>query len=247
MFVLGFSLLVQCTNSGNQAAKIVSPSTETITVEVDYMPGAEPYTDTLLEENSLWNFFQNNVSQLFDNTKTISVPLSLSQMEEVPAGQTNYDVNEILALAAEHRDLPEFSGSTASIYILFLDGFFEDDGESQTNVLGVSLSGTSIIALFKPVVANGTFPIPFLQGFVEQSVLVHEFGHAIGLVNNGIPLESDHHDAENGAHCTNRSCIMYYLNEGLADLRDFINSGETSTDRILFGQECLDDVAALLD
>jgi hypothetical protein len=211
------------------------------------MPGAEPFTDTAQAQDSLWNFFQNNVSRLFADTKTISVPLSLNQMEEIPAGQTNYDVNDIQALASQYRDSPEFNGSTASVYILFLDGFFEQNGEPQSNILGVSLNNTSIIALFKPVIQNGTFPLPFLQNFVEQSVLVHEFGHAIGLVNSGIEPLTDHHDSEHGAHCTNRSCIMYYLNEGLADLRDFINSGETSTERILFGEECLNDVQALLN
>jgi len=36
----------------------------------------------------------------------------------------------------------------------------------------------------------------------------HEFGHNLGLVNNGTPMEEDHHDEANGPHCTNDQCVM---------------------------------------
>ena len=31
---------------------------------------------------------------------------------------------------------------------------------------------------------------------VEQSTIVHEIGHAIGLVNNGVPATTAHHDGQ---------------------------------------------------
>ncbi|MEX0594406.1 MAG: hypothetical protein WD115_06485, partial [Balneolaceae bacterium] len=45
---------------------------------------------------------------------------------------------------------------------------------------------------------------------VEASVLRHEIGHLMGLVDNGTTMQQDHKDAENGTHCDNENCVMYY-------------------------------------
>lgn len=86
-----------------------------------------------------------------------------------------------------------------------------------------------------------------LTGFVEQSALAHELGHAIGLVDRGLPLESPHGDLEHPLHCANPDCVMYYLNEGVWDLRDFVLNTFNMGPAVLFDEACLMDVAAALE
>jgi hypothetical protein len=45
---------------------------------------------------------------------------------------------EILPLADEHRNKGLSGGSVLSVYILFVDGYFEEDGGVNQNVKGVS-------------------------------------------------------------------------------------------------------------
>jgi hypothetical protein len=110
-------------------------------------------------------------------------------------------------------------------------------------VLGVSLGDTGVIAVFKPVV-RGASALPTLQRFVEQTTLIHEFGHAVGLVANGLSVTSAHHDAAHGAHCTNQDCVMYYLNEGASDALAFVQRRIQGGSSVVFGPECLQDAHA---
>ena len=82
--------------------------------------------------------------------------------------------------------------------------------------------------------------------FVEQATLVHEFGHVMGLVDNGIPMVSDHLDPDHPRHCTNEECVMYWQNEGAADLRDFVQQMMSTGSLIMFGEECLDDTRSYM-
>lgn len=106
-------------------------------------------------------------------------------------------------------------------------------------MLGVSIGDTGVIAMFKPVIEGAQ-----AARYVEQTTLVHEVGHAIGLVENGIPARGGHHDAAHGAHCNNRDCVMHYLNEGAAELAGFVGRFVESGDAVVFGPECLADIDA---
>ena len=67
------------------------------------------------------------------------------------------------------------------------------------------------MALFEKVIRENTGRIGRPSATtVESTVLMHEFGHLLGLVDNGSPALQDHVDEEHGAHCTNENCLMYY-------------------------------------
>jgi predicted Zn-dependent protease len=218
----------------------------TIELEIDYASGAEPYTGSVVGMGEVWNVFRTNAEALFaGRDKTFVIPTELAEMEELgDVTGESFTSNEILDLASAHRDRPS-DGSTATFYILFLDGFYEDGDGVNEGVLGVSIGDTGVIAMFKPVIES-TSSGPFLgvEKFVEQATLVHEFGHAVGLVNNGVPLASAHHDEEHGAHCANQDCVMYFQIEGTQGAIDFVAETVVSDDVILFGSECLEDTAA---
>jgi hypothetical protein len=81
--------------------------------------------------------------------------------------------------------------------------------------------------------------------FVEQSTMIHELAHAIGLVDNGVPLAAAHRDPDHGAHCDDDRCVMYYLNEGASDAAAFVQQRVLTGNTILFDDSCLADVDAL--
>jgi hypothetical protein len=98
--------------------------------------------------------------------------------------------------------------------------------------------------MFKDVI-SGASGIPNVARFVEQVTLIHELGHAIGLVDNGVPLASAHKDAAHGAHCTSDRCAMYWQVEGASAAAAYAQQYVLTSDTIIFGAECLADVDAL--
>lgn len=159
------------------------------------------------------------------------------------AGAGPYSSATLRALSEAHRDDPP-TETRATFHALWLDGYYQDEaGDERRNVLGVSLGGTTIIAMFKPVV-EGASSTDAVRRFTEQVTLTHEFGHAIGLVENGIAATSNHHDAPNGAHCTDDRCVMYYAVEGPSDVVEFVQGVITDGSTVVFGDACLADVAA---
>lgn len=246
--VLYLGLVGTCSTGGGvlDIDTIFSSEITEIRYEIDYMPGAEPYVGTS-DDNQVWDFLKNNIIALFGGKKTITIPTTLEEMEQIEAGNQNYSQEEILALAAAHRANEVLDGSIATVYIIFVDGFFSKDGVAQKTVLGISIGNTGVIAVFKPAITTNVFPSQRLRNFTEQSVLIHESGHSLGLVNNGLTLATSHHDSDHGAHCTNQKCVMYFQNEGAADLLEFIKSGDASAEKTLYGPECLGDAQAALN
>lgn len=245
-------LILSCTEpttdlgtSADLSTPVSSSEITHVVVEVDFETGAEPYTGQVATGGDTWGLFRGNIAVLFEDGLTYDIDTTLADMEEI--GETSrgsHTLREILDLVELHRD-EQSTDTSAAFYILFLNGYFSEDDAERRDVLGVSITGTSIIAMFKPVIrAAEVGRRAALARFVEQATLIHEFGHAIGLVNLAIPLTSDHHDAANGAHCTNQSCVMYYLNEGVEDLLDFVERWVATSDTVLFGEACLDDVRA---
>jgi hypothetical protein len=223
-------------------AKLYSSKITSVDIEVHYGKGAEPYTGTFAGVD-LWTLFRTNATRLVNagnKFKTLTVPTTLPSMQELSdVTGTTFTVQQILDIARAHRRVANDS-SIASFYVLFLPGYYQADGEKKTAVLGISIAGTGVVAIFKPVIENAAGPTGVL---IEQSTLIHEFGHAIGLVNEGVPLVSAHQDSAHGAHCANTSCVMYYQNEGAFFARSFI-SGITSDTAILFDSDCLADLDA---
>jgi hypothetical protein len=226
--------------------RLFSDEIGNVVLEVDYEDGAAPYTGGGLLSDDPWTIFEANADELFAvSNPTFEIPTETSGMQNIGAvTDENLSSDEILDIAGDFRDT-ETAGSTASFYVLFVDGYFEDGGERNEQVIGVSIGRTGVIAMFKPVIRElGSSDSSRAKG--EQATLVHEFGHAVGLVNNPIPPQSEHHDEENGAHCTNEDCVMYWLNERPNELASFIGdiliggSGE-----VLFDSECIDDIRAV--
>lgn len=228
-------------NNPDPIAQIYSKSTTTLRIEIDYQANAEPYSGTLVAQD-VWELFRANVAKLFPG-KTLELPTQKSQWEQLgDISGSSFTAQQILDIAAAHRGLKNSSGQ-ATFYFVFLDGNYHDGKMVRTDVLGVAIGTTGVIAMFKPVI-KGASAFPAIQKFVEQTTLIHELGHAIGLVDNGVAQVVAHKDAPNGAHCSNSKCVMYYANEGAAAAVQFAQRYLSTGNEVIFDTDCQNDVAA---
>ncbi len=230
-------------------SKIYFQQSTTIEAEVWYQPTAEPYVQGTAVDRDYWKILRSNLTALFQyrsTPPTVTVPNTLDGMHTLDAAtQENWTADQIMALAAAHNSGATPAG-TSRFYVYFLDGYFNKGQGSDKTILGVSLGGTNVLAMFKPVIRSTaqTEDGPVAK-FVEQSTLVHELGHALGFVNNGVPMTTNYQDAEHGAHSNNKDCVMYWLNEGASDLKQFVQRYLTSDSTVMWGPEVLADAKAI--
>jgi len=186
---------------GASARAFLSDETyDRLVVEMDYVEGLRPSQEAV---DSLRTFLEERLNKPGGVTLTFD--------DQIPASEGGpYTTTDVRALEEEHRDLFT-EGSTLAAYILFLDRSFESG-----NVLGIAYFNTSM-AIFEQVVqvnSGGVFQPR--TPLVEATVLRHEVGHVLGLVNNGTPMQAaqgstdDHHDEAHGAHCTVEGSLMYF-------------------------------------
>jgi hypothetical protein len=231
-------------STGN--AGVFDSSVTDVILEIDYEDGEPPYTGPILGFGDTFDLSVANLERLFAGTKALTIPRTVGDMEAIGAvADEELTVADLLAIAGDHRDMAD-STSTKTYYLVFLSGHFADDEGVQSGVLGVSLGNTGIIAMFKDVIESTGVPaVPNLERYVEQSTLVHEMGHAIGLVGNGVAPVAAHRDDAHGSHCINDQCVMYWLNEGASGMAEFASDFVVAGDAILFDADCLADVDAL--
>jgi hypothetical protein len=137
-----------------------------------------------------------------------------------------------------------FLGSTLRMHVLFLDGQYENP-----NVLGIAWAGQHL-ALFTDVIERycKQDPTNLLGDQVciaaEQGVWLHEAGHLLGLVNNGLPMAQPHDDATHPAHDANEQCVMYWAfaaPDGITLLSKRLQG--SSSAKLEFDDACLADLA----
>lgn len=217
-----------------------------VSFEIDYETGRAPYTGPIVGFGDTFDLAQTNLVRIFGGRKQLALPRALGDMEEIGAIADDHVTSaDILALAAAHRDLVD-TATVKTYYVLFVGGYFTDAGGPRPTVLGVSLGNTGVVAMFKDVIESTDIPaLPNVVRYVEQSTLIHEVGHAIGFVGNGVPMVADHKDDEHGAHCTSDRCVMYYLNEGASEAVQFAQRAVLANDTILWDAPCLADADAL--
>jgi len=185
-----------------------------LNLEVDYMEGHEPTAEAL---DSLKTTLDTHLSK---STINIGTP------NRIPAaGQDAYTTQDVRDLEEDHRDHYTRAGSdTLWAYFLVLDGKYTTE-----NVVGIAYYNTSM-AFFGQTIdeISGGVTQPSREK-VEATVFRHEFGHNLGLVNNGVPMQQDHQDEANGRHCTQDQCVMdhriettdYFANVFDGDIPDF--------------------------
>lgn len=125
-----------------------------------------------------------------------------------------YSVENLIEIEDGHRKWYNNKNGLA-LYIFIADGAYKNE-----NVLGVAYRNTSF-AIFSNTIKERTGGIGQPdEEVVVQTVLQHELGHLLGLVNVGTSMVNDHQDSQHGHHCNDTSCLMYYA----VDTGDFLSN-----------------------
>lgn len=212
---------------GASAQDLLSAATYTsLVVEVDYVQGQQPSTTALQQ-------LQTRLEERCNKPGGVTILVN----DQVPSGGTVYSVADNKALEAQHRSTFT-SGTTAAIYVLYLDGQSDQDSGGG-RVLGWAHGPTSIGIFRESIVASSNALATTPE--VEAAVLVHEAGHVLGLVNNGTPMVSAHEDTAHPAHDVDDDCIMHWQIE-TSDIRALaLNRGSIPTQ---FDARCVADLQA---
>lgn len=228
-----------------KASKVLSSAVTKVVLEVDYAPGAEPYTGAAGRMQDVWKITEENVARLFEKApKTVVVPHTLAEMQSLSdVTQAEFTGSSLLDIASKHREVKS-EGTTASYYVLFVNGYYNDGNGKREDVLGIALGDSGVVAMFKPVIAKTESATPGVARFVEQSTFVHELGHSLGLVNRGLAMAAGHEDAEHSHHCSNDKCVMYWANEGASSVVAFAKKLLLQNSFVLFDDACLADADA---
>jgi hypothetical protein len=197
-----------------------------LVIEVDVMDGAAP-------DEEAFETLVDTITMLCNKPGGVEVRFPDDVI--VPASSEanpTYTLDDINALEQQYRD-SYTDGDTAVLYFIYVNGHSDYDN-SDTKVLGYAYHGSSM-AIFMGTIMSYK---PFTQPLLEKTVTVHEFGHEIGLVDNGADMVNNHldPDSSHGPHCSNGECIMYWLNN--SSIAKII-SGELPD----FDSDCLDDIA----
>lgn len=202
--VLGFvafqvlqQLLARSLLPGEQALELLRASPyPNLVIEIDYTPGERPSAPAL-------NVLQ---ARLSDVTEKASIRLVF---EVIEVNETAFTELALLELERAHRN-EVTGGDTFTLYILSIHGELTNGGR---NALGAAYTASSL-AMFQEVIRFATMgpggPSP---EEIESSVLVHEVGHLMGLVNLVYTSELDYEDATHPFHSSNASDVMFWAVE----------------------------------
>lgn len=173
-----------------------------IIIEIDYVEGYAPSPQAL-------SCLRNTINQFCDKQNVQEEKKGFSSSE------SSYSDEDIRNLEDEHRDRQK-SGDSIVLYILYLNGKYSKDED----VLGVAY-GPSSIVIFKERIYEIEIPW-WAASFIdhtdyEKSVVVHEFGHLLALVNIGY-ISDRTHESSYEHHCIHEECVMYYAIETMSIL-----------------------------
>ena len=128
---------------------------------------------------------------------------------QIPMQGGKLYVNDLITIEKIYRTKFEKAGKnnsdTLGLFILVTEGDYYLE-----NILGVSYKNTSV-ALFDGIItANSGGAAQPSRETLLSTVLRHEIGHMLGLVNTGTAMQTPHQDEANGKHCDNGQCVMHH-------------------------------------
>jgi len=203
--------------------------------------GAEPYTGRLgLSFDDTWDISEQSLGALFENhpARSLRVPSTLQAMTAVAdQGVQDWSLEALVALGDALRPpLASADGSVVNVSIVFLNGLYE----GNAGVLGIHPSNRPFAFVFKDVVRR-VGGDAMTQRYVEQATVVHELGHTIGFVDNGVPMVNAHQDIEHPHHTTDEDGVMFWQVESPEGSLALATSLITGATLQLFGPATLLD------
>lgn len=210
---------------GASARDLLSDSLYTsLTVQIQYIDSAAPDITTV-----------NNLKTML--TKYLNKPGGIYIFsEQIKPSSTLFTVDGIKGIEEKNRTVFT-NGRNLGVYVLFVNGYYAAD----SLVLGATYRNTSMV-----IFANGINDISKSDSIsatiLTSTVVEHEFGHLMGLVDEGTPMVVNHRDPNHGNHCNNPLCLMYYA--GTDASYGYVQSGQNNAIPAL-DSNCVADLRAV--
>ena len=179
---------------GTSANELLSSAVyTTLKIEISYMPGYKPPEASI---NDLVLFLE----------KYLNKPggIQIAWQAIAANGKPFLTLNDVVNIERKSR-LSFTDGNTLAVHVLFTDAAY-----ANPDNLALSYWNTSICLFGKAIESKLTGITSVGKSNVYSTLLQHEFGHLLGLVGQGSPQQVAHRDDDNGAHCANKQCLMYY-------------------------------------
>jgi len=185
--------------AGSAATAYLSSQTFTsLLVEVDYVQGHAPDGQALA-------LFEQRLNERLSKPAGITVQLD----DAIASVSSAYSAADLRALETQHRDAVT-QAPNATLYLLWVDGGSTQD-DPNSSVLGLAYDEESL-AFFEENIESAANVI-VTPSEVQAAVLVHELGHALGLVNLGTPMVTPHEDPDHPGHDEDDACVMFWALE----------------------------------
>jgi pectin methylesterase-like acyl-CoA thioesterase len=206
---------------GASANELLSSSKyKSLRLEIQYMTGFAP-------DAAAVTHLQNYLTAHLNKPGGITV-----MTKEITAGTNQVlNVNDLASIEKANRTAYTYQ-EELSIYILITNGNY-----TENNVLGVAYRNTALALFGKKIKDNSGGLTQPSRTKLEATVLEHEVGHLLGLVDLGTNMVTNH--KANGNHCSNQDCLMYYAAE-TTDILGFLVTGNIPT----LDANCISDIKA---
>lgn len=220
--------------SSQEPQTYISSDTHTrLVFELDAVDGVTPRAEAL-------DYVVDRVGAVVD--KPDGLEFVVDSTIESRGSDHIWTFEELQQLAKETLDLNVEEG-TAKIHVLYLDGSYESDGGVT---LGVAWKNKHLAMFSDAIDSSCDRPLvgDRLCRIAESSVLLHEVGHVLGLVNNGIDMVEDHQDDQHGAHDESEDCVMYWAYESAQIIDVLVERLAGDSPELDFDAQCKADLAA---
>jgi predicted Zn-dependent protease len=197
-----------------------------LVVEILYVEGSQP-TDAAVDH------LKNLLSQRLNKSSGIDIVRTPIKSP----GKAIYTIDDIKAIEEDHRTQNTHRKILTACFF-FADADFSGN-TSSNKVLGIAY-GNSAAVIFESTIKqySGGLNQPS-AAVLEATVIEHEFGHILGLVDYSTPMQTPHRDVPNGRHCTDNSCLMYYTAETSDIIGNLLGGSVPSLD-----VQCVNDLKA---
>ncbi len=187
-------------------------------VEVDYANGLRP-------ADSLLAFVDSQMTALVRKPEGIK----LETNDALPGdSSTSWGDNQLVDYATAHRNHNTGNGQVVT-HLLFVAGHHASDS-SDSKVLAATYDYDLIVVFPETIQASCTLTnlCTDVKPMMQAAVL-HEFGHALGLVNRGTPMVHAHEanscfGREDHNHSVSTSSVMYCAVES-SDITSLLRNG----------------------
>ena len=201
---------------------LASTKYTSLKIEIQYMPGFAPDAAAISHLQATLNNLLNKPSGITINTTQV-------------AAASNLVLSAADVLQIERNNRTAFTtDDQIAVYLLYTNGSYTDN-----NVLGLAYKNTSAAIFGKKIHDNSGGIGQANRTKLEATVLEHELGHLLGLVDLGSNMQTAHKDAAHGNHCNNTNCLMYYASE-TSDILGFLITGNIPA----FDTNCIADMHA---